>query len=104
MANIFGDRNKGYAKPSREEYPVPKPTKKNGVYYTSKMQGILTVKEENEKKAAMLLADYLKNKSESVLDEKKLMQDLQHMLQGFTVEEQNRIMALALINTLVTIA
>ena len=110
MGNPFASRNNstnsGYAKvnKSNREYPIPPMTQKNGVYYTSKMQGLLAVKDENEKKASILVADYLKTKSETVLDEKKLMQDLEHMLQGWTVQEQNRILSMALINALVTIA
>lgn len=103
MGNIFAGRQQTTRK-THSTVPVPQPTKKNSVYYTSKINGILTIKEENEKKAAALVADYLKNKTETILDEITLMKDLNMLLEGFSIEEKNRILSRALINALVTIA
>ena len=103
---LFEDRK--VSKSSKSSYMntgrEDKPKGKSGVYYTSQMQGIIATKEENEKKAAQLLSDYLLNCAETTYDERVLLSNMEKMLTGFTVEEKFRITATALVQALCKIA
>lgn len=77
---------------------------KSGVQVTSEMQGILTVKENNESKAANLVAEYLSSKAAKTYDEKLLMRNLDDLLNGFTTEEKLRIVSAALVRALCKIS
>lgn len=95
MSNLFNDRktrstSSDYSHTGRESNKS-----RGGVYYTSQMQGILTVKEENEKKAANIVAEYLGSVAENTYDVSKVTSTLDTMLKGFTLEEQNRILKMA---------
>lgn len=97
--SIFDDRKKKPLTPGWGE-EEPKKTGKSGVYYTSQMQGILAAKDENEDKAATLLSEYLRSIASTTSSAVKLQQAVGNMLNGFTVEEQNRILAKALVRAL----
>lgn len=81
-----------------------KPKAKSGVYYTSAMQGIIETKENNERKAAQLLSEYLTSLAETTYDEKIILSNMSKMLSGFTTEEQLRITSMALAQALCKIA
>lgn len=78
--------------------------KKSGVYYTSEMQGILAIKDKNETKAAILLSEYMTSLAETTYDEKVILSNMSKMLEGWTVEEQLRIVSKALATALCKIA
>ena len=77
---------------------------RSGVYYTSQMQGILATKEENERRAALLLSNYLTSIAESTYDERTILSNMEKMLTGFTVEERLKITSMALAQALCKIA
>lgn len=97
--SIFEDRKKKPLTPGWGD-EEPKKTGKSGVYYTSQMQGILASKDENEDKAATLLSEYLRALASITSSSVKLEQAVGNMLNGFTAEEQNRILAKALVRAL----
>lgn len=97
--SIFDDRKKKSLTPGWGE-EEPKQTGKSGVYYTSQMQGILAAKDANEDKAATLLSEYLRSLASTTSSSVKLQQAVGNMLNGFTAEEQNRILAKALVRAL----
>ena len=77
---------------------------KSGVYYTSQMQAILETKENNERKAANLLSDYLTSLASKTYDERLILSNMDKMLNGFTTEEKLRITSMALAQALCKIA
>lgn len=91
----------------RDDEPVMRRSSsktKSGAMVTSEMQAILTIKENNESKAANLIADFLASKAERTYDERLLMKNLDDLLNGFTTDEKLRIISAALVRALCKIS
>lgn len=98
--NLAGRRKGGSSYVSYYDDDRSSKTTKSGVAFTSEMQGIVEQKRYNESKAADLVADYLSSLAERTYDEDTLKRNLENMLNGFTTEEQLRIVSYALVRAL----
>ena len=103
--NIFADRGTGKSSKSEKttrDYDEKRTV--SGAKASSMMQGILTIKEDNERKAAGVIADYMRTASMKTFNESALLNDLSKLLNGFTTEEQNRILMKAFVVLLTDIS